>query len=195
MSRKIKPCIFIEIRSFFFYLSKHHTRTSSSKVWVDLELRQILVHKNLISGHFPIKCFYNMEQAWNLWSNLHFQLQTEFLTNFRIVKHDWKQITCVSIWFIWVSRSHRFQNTSKFSLSNYWICNNFVNFCLLIASFCRYSQTCSNDHLYKMTTCLRRPTMSPPKPVPIQSLLYKTTTCLRWPATTFFVFQMKKNHV
>ena len=45
-----------------------------------------------------------------------------------------------------------------------------------------YSQTCSNNHLYTMTTCLRRPMLSLPKPIPIQSLLYKTTICL---ATTF----------
>ena len=35
----------------------------------------------------------------------------------------------------------------------------------------KYSQTCSNDHLYKTTTCLRRPMMSLPKPIFIQSLL------------------------
>ena len=56
-----------------------------------------------------------------------------------------------------------------------------------------YSQTCSNDHLYQMTTRPRRPTLSPTKPIPIQSLLYKTTTYLTLPDTTFFVPQMKKN--
>ena len=55
-----------------------------------------------------------------------------------------------------------------------------------------YSQTCSNDHLYKTTTRLRRSVLSPPKQIPINSLLYKTTTCLTRPATTFFVSQMKK---
>ena len=35
-----------------------------------------------------------------------------------------------------------------------------------------YSQTCSNDHLRKTTTCLRRPMPSPRKPIPIQLLLY-----------------------
>ena len=55
-----------------------------------------------------------------------------------------------------------------------------------------YSQTCSNDHLHKTTTRLRRPMLSPPKRVPIQSLLCKTTTCLKRPATTF-VSQMKKD--
>ena len=55
-----------------------------------------------------------------------------------------------------------------------------------------YSQTCSNDHLYKTTIRLRRPVLSPSKQIPIQSLLYKTTTCLKRPATTFFVSQMKK---
>ena len=48
-----------------------------------------------------------------------------------------------------------------------------------------YSQTCSNDHLYKMTTHPRRPTLSPPKQSPIQLLLYEMTTCLTRPATTF----------
>ena len=43
-----------------------------------------------------------------------------------------------------------------------------------------YSQTCSNDHLSKTTTCLRQPMLSHPKQIPIQS-------------TTFFVSQMKKN--
>ena len=57
----------------------------------------------------------------------------------------------------------------------------------------QYSQTCSNDHLYKTTTRLRRPILGPPEQIPIQSLLYKTTTCLTRPATTFFVSQMKKN--
>ena len=55
-----------------------------------------------------------------------------------------------------------------------------------------YSQTCSNEYLYKTTTCLRRPMMSSPKPIPMQSLLYKTTTCLTSPATTLFVPEMKK---
>ena len=55
-----------------------------------------------------------------------------------------------------------------------------------------YSQTCLYDYLYKTTTRLRRPMMSPPRPVPIECL-YKTTTCLTRPATTFFVPQMKKN--
>ena len=54
-----------------------------------------------------------------------------------------------------------------------------------------YSQTCSNDHLYKMTTCLRQPMLSLPKPIPIQLLLYKTTTSLMRPAATCFVPQMK----
>ena len=43
-----------------------------------------------------------------------------------------------------------------------------------------------------MTSCLRRPVLSLPKQIPIQSLLYKMTTCLTWPVTTFFVSQMKK---
>ena len=54
------------------------------------------------------------------------------------------------------------------------------------------SQTCSNNHLYKLTTRLRRPILNLPKPVNIQSLLYKVSTCLTQPVTTFFVPQMKK---
>ena len=33
----------------------------------------------------------------------------------------------------------------------------------------RYSQTCSKYQLYKTTTSLRRPMLSPPKQIPIQS--------------------------
>ena len=51
----------------------------------------------------------------------------------------------------------------------------------------QYSQTYSNDHLYKTTTRLRWPVLSLPKQIPIQSLLDKTTTCLTRPATTFFL--------
>ena len=63
---------------------------------------------------------------------------------------------------------------------------------LLLKSKC-YSQTCSNNHLYKKTTHLRWPTLSPTKQIPTESLLYKTTTCLTQLATTFFVSQMKTN--
>ena len=58
-----------------------------------------------------------------------------------------------------------------------------------------YSKTCLYDHIYKTTTRLRRPMLSPPKPILIQSLLYKTTTGLTRPATTFFVPQMKKKNL
>ena len=40
-----------------------------------------------------------------------------------------------------------------------------------------YSQISSNDHLYKTTTRLRQPVLSPPKQIPIESLLYETTSC------------------
>ena len=57
-----------------------------------------------------------------------------------------------------------------------------------------YSQTCLNDHLHKTTTRLRQPVQSPPKQIPIQSLLYKTTNCLMRPTSDhFFVSQVKKN--
>ena len=56
-----------------------------------------------------------------------------------------------------------------------------------------YSQTCSNDHLCKKTTCLRWPMLSLPKQILVQLLLYKTTTCLTQPATTFFVSQRKNS--
>ena len=55
-----------------------------------------------------------------------------------------------------------------------------------------YSQTSSNDHFCKTTTRLRRPMLSPPKQIPLQSLLTKMTTCLTRPVTPFFVSQMKK---
>ena len=55
-----------------------------------------------------------------------------------------------------------------------------------------YSQTCSNNNLYKMTTHLRQPTLSLTKQIPIQMLLYKTTTCLMQPATPYLVSQIKK---
>ena len=58
-----------------------------------------------------------------------------------------------------------------------------------------YSQTCSDEHLCKTTTCLRRPILSPPQRILVQLLLYKTTTCLTRPATTFFVSQMKKAYL
>ena len=55
-----------------------------------------------------------------------------------------------------------------------------------------YNQTCSNDHLCKMTTHLRQPMLNPPKQFRMQSLLCKTTTCLTWPVTTFWVPNEKK---
>ena len=64
---------------------------------------------------------------------------------------------------------------------------------LIVLLFSINSQTCLYDHLYKMTTRLRRPMLSPPKPVFIQLLLYKMTTRLTWLATTIFVPQRKKN--
>ena len=64
---------------------------------------------------------------------------------------------------------------------------------LIILLFWINSQTCLYDHLYKMTTPLRRPMLSPLKPVFIQLLLYKMTTRLTWLATTIFVPQRKKN--
>ena len=55
-----------------------------------------------------------------------------------------------------------------------------------------YSQTCSNDHLYKTNTRLRPSMLTLPKLIPIKSILHKTTTCLTQSATSFFVPQMKK---
>ena len=57
----------------------------------------------------------------------------------------------------------------------------------------KYSHTCSNNLLNKMTTRLRRPMLSPLELIPIQTLLYQTTTCLTQLATTLFVPQMIKN--
>ena len=56
-----------------------------------------------------------------------------------------------------------------------------------------YSQTCSNDHFHKTPTRLRQPMLSPPKQIPIQSLLYKMTSCLTPRASTFLFSEMKKN--
>ena len=49
-----------------------------------------------------------------------------------------------------------------------------------------YSQSCSNDHIYKTITRLRQPALSLPKPSLIQSLLYKTPTYQTQLATTVF---------
>ena len=65
-------------------------------------------------------------------------------------------------------------------------------FIYMVNGFLLYSQTCSNDHLYKTTTRLRWPMLSPPKQILIQLLLYKTTTCLTQPATTFLSPKWKK---
>ena len=43
-----------------------------------------------------------------------------------------------------------------------------------------------------ITTLVKRPMVSLPKQIPIQSLLYKTMTSLRRPANTFFDSEMKK---
>ena len=56
-----------------------------------------------------------------------------------------------------------------------------------------YIQTCSNDHLCKVTTRLRRPRLSSSKQIPVQSLLCKMTTCLTRPATTFLSPKWKKS--
>ena len=48
-----------------------------------------------------------------------------------------------------------------------------------------YSQTCSNEHHYKITFHLRQPMLSPPKWIPIQLLLHKMTAWLMGPAATF----------
>ena len=55
-----------------------------------------------------------------------------------------------------------------------------------------YSQTCSNDHLCKTTTCPRRPMLNLLRQIPMQLLLCKTTNCLRQPATTFLSPKWKK---
>ena len=61
--------------------------------------------------------------------------------------------------------------------------NNFYYFSNILC----HSHTCSNNHLCKTTTRLRRTMLSVPKQIPKQSLLCKTTTCLTWSATTFLV--------
>ena len=54
------------------------------------------------------------------------------------------------------------------------------------------SQTCSNDHLYKMITRLRRPMVSSPKQISVQSILYKMTTYLTRLATIFWSLKWGK---
>ena len=49
-----------------------------------------------------------------------------------------------------------------------------VNYWYHMYKICMYNQTWSNDLHCETTTCLRRPTLSLPKPIPIQLLLYKT---------------------
>ena len=55
-----------------------------------------------------------------------------------------------------------------------------------------YSQTVLANHLYKTTTRLRQPTLSPPKQIPIQSFLCKTTACPTQPASAFFCLPNEK---
>ena len=56
----------------------------------------------------------------------------------------------------------------------------------------RYNQTCSNNHLYKMTTCLRCPMLNLPKQIPMQLLLFNMAICLIRPVTTFFCLPNEK---
>ena len=90
------------------------------------------------------------------------------------------------VYFIMVPKSQMRQHSVHFA-HNYFDLKNFLNV------FSYYSQTYSNNHLYKTKTHLRWPTLSLPNQIPIQSLLYRKTTCLTWTATTFFISKMKKN--
>ena len=93
---------------------------------------------------------------------------------------------------LWIKRSSSTINILLFAvalsllLRFFWV----PNFCITLY----YTQTCPNNHHYKTTTCLSPPMLSPPKQIPIKSLLYKMTTCLTKPATNFFVPQMNKNN-
>ena len=62
----------------------------------------------------------------------------------------------------------------------------------LVNNFSLHSQTCSTDNLYKMTTHLRQPMLSPTKQIPIQSLPHKMTTCLTQLASNFLSPKWKK---
>ena len=74
-----------------------------------------------------------------------------------------------------------------FKILKFFILNHILSFII------NCSETCLYNHLYKRTTLLRQPMLSPSKPIPIQLLLYKIATCLMQPATTFFPPQMKKD--
>ena len=84
--------------------------------------------------------------------------------------------------FIWYTF-----NASRFSRRGFeWISSFLLN-TIHTACFClKYSQTCSNNHLWKTATRLRWSMLSLPKDIPMHLLLYKTTTCLTRPANTFF---------
>ena len=45
------------------------------------------------------------------------------------------------------------------------------------------------------TTSVRRAMLSPPKQIPVQSLLYKIAICLTRPATTFFCLPNEKAYL
>ena len=89
------------------------------------------------------------------------------------------------VYFIMVPKSQMRQHSAHFA-HNYFDLKNFLNV------FSYYSQTYSNNHLYKTKTHLRWPTLSLPNQIPIQSLLYRKTTCLTWTATTFLFPKWKK---
>ena len=94
--------------------------------------------------------------------------------------------TSIITTFIWLMIS----NAKKSATCSSFGSSKFIRIVIQIQAI--YCQTCSNHHLYIMTTCLR-PILSLPKPIPIKSLLHKTTTCLMQSATTFFVPKWKKN--
>ena len=45
------------------------------------------------------------------------------------------------------------------------------------------------------TTSIRQAMLSPPKQIPIHSLLYKLITCLTQPVTTFYIYIYKSIHL
>ena len=155
----------------------------------------------------------------NQWHHFHQVLALSEMSNYLNGNNLKQMSTCHSLMYLWKKLRQCFHSLRSRSRWTYWIqehcqksliclmnmmwitlTNSSVTMVMTNLIFIRplmlkklYSRTCLNYPLHKTTTRLRRQALSPPKEIPIQSLLYKTTTCLARPATTSFVSQVKKN--